>query len=235
MKKLLLVGAILFITMQSQAQDQRLFDDLWYLTQISVDGQVIAAPNNAEVNNIHLDLENLSPPNQDFQTQVCGFLAGNASYSTTLPEFSISGLIQSVVMCDDPDNNIFQQQYYDIYLDNNSDPYVYSIQDNGNGDLELTITAVNGDQAFYSNQTLSVSDISALRLEITPNPVSERLLIAVPNTRIEKFSVFDLNGKMVMQQANNDDTLFVGGLPSGVYFLEASTETQSVIQKFVKK
>ena len=82
---------------------------------------------------------------------------------------------------------------------------------------------------------LSVEDYDFLNsgLLFYPNPVGDYLNIK-ENIVYDSFSIFDVNGRIIVTSEKNKRTLNVSELNSGVYFFKIVKGEQSRIEKFVK-
>lgn len=90
---------------------------------------------------------------------------------------------------------------------------------------------------------LTLEEELSINLSLYPNPVEDQLkfTLSSPNQMVEDLSIIDGLGK-VMWEGNpglyREPTLVeiaVSNWASGIYYLRASTETKTVVQKFVKE
>lgn len=71
---------------------------------------------------------------------------------------------------------------------------------------------------------------------IYPNPVCNELQIQTPNnTTITKATILAINGQVVLEQTQNSNTINVENLAQGVYILEAYSDEEKYVSKFVKE
>ena len=107
----------------------------------------------------------------------------------------------------------------------------------------LTVTIFNftvlADNNIVNTETdcvpiLAVNDESLEKGIIYPNPVSETLNFTVNN--VESFRIYDSLGRVIKQNDTvNNNSVYVGNLKNGIYFIEINTEANQVqIFKFVK-
>ena len=107
----------------------------------------------------------------------------------------------------------------------------------------LTVTIFNftvlADNNIVNTETdcvpvLAVNDESFEKGIIYPNPVSEILNFTVNN--VESFRIYDSLGRVIKQNDTvNNNSVYVGDLKNGIYFIEINTEANQVqIFKFVK-
>ena len=83
---------------------------------------------------------------------------------------------------------------------------------------------------------LATSGFVKNNINIYPNPACTILNLQVANnTSINKISITDLTGKIVKEQTQNATTINVENLAQGLYILEAYSDEQKMVSKFVKE
>ena len=98
-----------------------------------------------------------------------------------------------------------------------------------NPDKNTTHNIVEGD-------TLTVTDEELEDTSISPNPVDDILNIVTSSDVTDRIAtVFDINGKRVLNKRLTNNTLDVSKLQGGVYFLRIESNGQSIKRKFIKK
>ena len=96
-------------------------------------------------------------------------------------------------------------------------------------DINTALTIVEG-------QTLSIADSTIEGVVIHPNPVGNILNISTPISLTDKIAtVFDVNGKRILNMKMEGDAIDVSALQSGIYFLRLESNGTSVQKKFIKK
>lgn len=104
-----------------------------------------------------------------------------------------------------------------------------------------TMTAYN---AYGTSTTSVVISINALgltefvvdKLKINPNPTHSILDLSVNNGLIlDKVTIVDISGKVVLEQTQNLSSINVEKLPNGVYILTAYSEDKKYQEKFIKE
>jgi hypothetical protein len=84
--------------------------------------------------------------------------------------------------------------------------------------------------------TLTIEDSELSKLVIYPNPVKDILTINTPAIITNRIAtVFDINGKRILNSKLEANTLDVSQLQSGVYFLRLEANGKSVKRKFIKQ
>ena len=98
-----------------------------------------------------------------------------------------------------------------------------------NPTINTTLTVVEGS-------ALSVIDENLVDVTIYPNPVEDKLTIETTADITNKIAtVYDINGKYILNTKLNSNTLDVSSLESGVYFLRLGSDGKSIKRKFIKK
>lgn len=235
MKKVIIVFAVVLFTLNVNAQDPdpRIFSE-WYILEFIEDGVSYLAPENYPI-------EIFDDGDQDcayffhFPNPWSGGF--DCIGSITEAHFVIQelGILAKGEICQDgpPECEVFFTNYYPFYTDAeiSGDPLSYEIQEVQNK-RTLIVTNLEGDQAIYSNQFLSVEDTSSKLAVVYPNPVSEKLVIE-SNYPVKKATVYTLNGKLVIETLSS--TMDFSQLPKGAYFLEIVNEHGKEIHKIIKK
>jgi len=90
------------------------------------------------------------------------------------------------------------------------------------------------------NCSLGINDLLHDSISIYPNPVLDALIldIKVNSTVINKYSILDITGKLLVEEQvifESNATINVGTLPSGLFLLVLESETGNLIHKFVKE
>ncbi len=103
----------------------------------------------------------------------------------------------------------------------------------------MTITASNGDQAIYGNELLSVENFNSSHFAIHPNPSKEKLFLTSKNTTGKlTIKILNIEGKLLATQNlefENQTSINVSNLKSGIYFLNIESENGSIeTKKFLK-
>ena len=86
-------------------------------------------------------------------------------------------------------------------------------------------------------ETLSVEDTKFINVSVYPNPSSSNWNFRTPNTVIKSVEVFNLLGKRVASQRNNNSTeasISTQGLTSGIYIARITTEQGTKSVKLIK-
>ena len=82
---------------------------------------------------------------------------------------------------------------------------------------------------------LSINELIAQTTEIYPNPANNVLNIVSYTVGIENINIYNLNGQLVLNKEvnNNQKTLNISSLESGIYIVDILSENTSVKRKLV--
>jgi hypothetical protein len=82
---------------------------------------------------------------------------------------------------------------------------------------------------------LSINELIAQTTEIYPNPANNVLNIVSYTVGIDKINIYNLNGQLVLNKEvnNNQKTLNISSLESGIYIVDILSENTSVKRKLV--
>ena len=86
-----------------------------------------------------------------------------------------------------------------------------------------------------------IADTQAVSFVVFPNPCSDYLQFYLRNKGNYKFSVFDVTGKNIMSEVDNNTEMIkminfnIQNLEKGIYFLQISDSVNKTVQKFVKQ
>lgn len=89
---------------------------------------------------------------------------------------------------------------------------------------------------FSEDCALSVNDYSQAVINIYPNPAKERVYIEnAENIEIEKITIYDILGKIVLTEKNSFNKLNLSDLNSGILFIKIETKTGTITKKIIKE
>lgn len=226
----------------SSAQDPRLFENTWYLQKVIINGQDNFPPSNNEVPYVPLMIYE---SNALLETAVCNMGSGTVEFSLIDSSFWFTnGMSVTLSDCTNSQNSTFEGIYFNDFFNAGNltvnDLFFYDIIDNGNGDYTLTLTSPSGDQAIYGNKILSNTDFKDLQFAIYPNPASTHLNITSAfgkgNTEIEIFNSLGSLLKYKNFKGEDNLSLDVSNLSSGLYFLKIKNEKDTkVVKRFIKE
>ena len=240
MKKLLLFLFLLTAT-SVFCQDSRIYGT-WYLYSLEIDGEIFYSPSNDEVDFVDLVFDEM--PTNTLFTNVCNTASGEIIFDSSGYSFSIpEGLGITLLECENPENNTFENLYFDFFLSNEAQPFDFSfviVNPNNDEELGLSIQASNGDIANYNNYLLANNDYYIGDFSIYPNPVQDKLIIKSSSSisSILKTTIYSIQGKQMISEnlkIENEVFIDVSHLSSGMYFINVKNEIgATTTQKFVK-
>ena len=232
MKKILLFLIGLFYGLQSFAQDPDLYQT-WYLYHYLID----PSP--------RVYISEIDPPISPFLTidasldfsgqAACNTFTGNFVYDTGGNNLNIESIIKTNDNCGHPDHISFEADFFSERFFTLGNDLSTMINSGSGNEQFLKLFHILLSDLSFSNQVLSISDISENKFKTYPNPVLERLFIVSENTQIENIRIYSINGKQVLDDSNFDNSLDVSGLSEGVYFIEIQSSEGKSIQKFIKQ
>ena len=98
-----------------------------------------------------------------------------------------------------------------------------------NPSINSTLTIVEGD-------SLNINDEALADLTLHPVPVKDVLTITSSNSVKDYIAtIFDINGKRVLNKKLDTNKIEVSNIQSGVYFLRLESKGKSVKRKFIKE
>lgn len=235
------------ISQHSFAQDPILFEGIWELESITLNGEVFFPPSNDEVAEVTLSFLEENSGNSELPETIIGSVCDAFSASvifqeadSSLPTFMFGDdYVTTLGECSEDINQNFQNIYFTFYEASLLDPFEYLIEFLGNNPA-LIITSSNGDTATYGNPILSVSDVETPSFSIYPNPSSDQLYIET-NQEMGDYmmTVFDMQGKQQLttpKEMLGANPLDIQNWASGVYFVRLENQKGVMtIQRFIKK
>ena len=227
---ILLIG----ISLNSLAQDSMLLENSWYLEDLVINNESNLSPTNNEITNIRLEFfaEN------NFVSIVCESLSGTVVFDDVNNNFTFTELYESLGgRCSQTSNSIYERIYFNFYY-NSDNHFDYSILVNENNSKTLTITSLNGDQAIYGSDVLSIVNKAKPTFSLFYNTVSNSIDINSMDF-LENFSIklFDSHGKLVFDQKyiRNEKSINIQNLPTGIYFVILQSGIDKVLKKKIIK
>ena len=95
---------------------------------------------------------------------------------------------------------------------------------------------INTFHTIVEGESLSIEDETLESISIFPNPVANILNIQTTSTLGDKIiTVFDINGKRILNEKLTNNTLDVSTLQTGMYFLRLESNGKVLNRKFIKQ
>ncbi len=237
MKNLILISFML-LGFFTSAQQQELLENIWYLQEMNANGTVYSPPSNNEIENVTMEIYE-EYDHYFFNSVVCATMEGLLNWITNekFAFFDFAGGFE----CENPENEDFEFQYAFFYGEGGKDgiPLDYVINTNSDQSLTLIVTNRFGSTTVYSNQNLSLNEISSNEVKLYPNPINDILYLSNLNS-FEKFSIriYDMKGQLILKKfLETERILDLSHLSSGVYLLSLIDSSNKIIlnQKIIKK
>ena len=114
--------------------------------------------------------------------------------------------------------------------DIDNDGFHEMIVGNDNGGLRAFNTIFKKGDPINSVKENSVS------FTILPNPTSDYIQVNLAGINIQKFSIINIDGKVILESESQDlkNGVDIKFLPSGIYILSLETESGTMVEKFIK-
>ena len=92
----------------------------------------------------------------------------------------------------------------------------------------------------FAENTLSINNEVESSIMVYPNPADAYLNLGnLSNALFTEAIIYDLEGKMILKfslnSIKNEQRIDISTLPSGIYIIKISNETESIVQKFIKR
>jgi len=235
MKKLLLALSFLCGLQLADAQPLELLETDWYVTNVFLDGVTYPTPivNVIGIVDPNIVFEEtsayavLDPGSDSFFSDV-SYDPVELEFTFLNPAITLPGCQQ---YCD------FAIVYFGLLFGDGVDVlFTYIIDITDNGGLLLQITDEAGNYAQYQDTpVLGMNDLYTLDIVLYPNPTQDVLFIASETAVIEEIAIYDLNGQLVLEEAEDLSKVNVSKFQAGLYFVEITSEEGRAIQKFIKQ
>lgn len=100
------------------------------------------------------------------------------------------------------------------------------------GTLGCSVTSYNWLLTLSNDNFVYNSENN--KFQIYPNPTKNIFQIK-NNSEIEKLTIFDYLGKVILTQTQNNNEINVENLSKGIYIIEIQLENEKVYKKFIKE
>lgn len=235
-KRIFILVFFISINFSLSAQDPQLFENTWYIQNITIDGVTTPMPSSSEP--IPYDETTFFIDLPGMLTGYCDSFGAEVVYDTTENTFESLGFVELGGSCNNIENLNFTALYFS-FLDNSQPLEIFEYEITTSGDSKsLLLTNRLGDTALYGNALLAVNEVEKLTISLFPNPANDKLSISSNGHEIETVSIFNLQDQEVMtlKLQLKEPIIDTSGLQAGVYFLKAESETgQQLTAKFVKQ
>lgn len=220
----------LFISLSLVGQNAELFNNNWYISQITLNGQTSTSPTMSQGLPTSVFLQ--STTGYIFNSQYFNIAGVNIIFSQTQNSFTkIDG------GCTFADYNGSNWQAAQEYDQKNCDFYVgsflpagsvpngtifnYEIVNNGASKTLIITNSTNGNKIFYNNAFLATKENAIKKtFKLYPNPSTDFVIIENVEKNL-KLKINDLSGKILFETLTSDKTLKVdvSNFATGQYIL----------------
>ena len=218
------------------AQDPQLFENLWYLHDLIIDGESHIPPINSEIPFIAAEFFE----DGTLYTEICDYGGVGILEYIGFDEFSIleMNFLQGGCHTNYPINEDYAGLYLNFWYSVGDE--IASYQITVNGEIRtLIITSVNSDFAVFKNEILlSMDSFSKSKLLIYPNPAQETLIIDNNFNQQVSAKMYDVSGNLLYNHHTKTELsqIDVKQLQAGLYFIVIESETgERLSKKFVKQ
>ena len=118
--------------------------------------------------------------------------------------------------------------YVDLQLDNDTQ-YCYTVK----SICSFGISEPSKETCITTSNNESISELNS-SFNIFPNPVDDKLVIET-DAEILEVNIYDAFGRQQQTTSNQQSSINVSGLTSGVYFVKITTDKGEVTKLFIKK
>jgi hypothetical protein len=223
---------ILLVQTFSFAQDPKLFENNWFLTNLIIDGSENLPP----LNTIDLTFNEQTSIVTTSGTN-CNELFGEVLFTeNNFSNFSLTNWSYTNLFC--PEINYYENLYFSFFTQSSfNNQYTYSITELNNV-RTLTVNSMFNKQAIYSSQMLSNIEYSTFDFSIYPNPASEFINFSFNNQSFEnaQIEIYDNLGRLCKTKIlkSNQEKIDIQNLTSGIYLIKLETKTGIIIKKINK-
>jgi hypothetical protein len=231
MKKLIII--LLFFSLKGYSQDIRLFEHIWYLHDLVIDGDSNVPPINNEIPFVPAYFDE-----NGIETGMCDEQGGaSLEYiGTTAFEIISGGFLAGGCYQNEPYNQMYSSLYIGFWGNLSGDIVFYEIiEDESN--RTLIVTGSNGDQAIYGDEVLlSGEEFHITDFSVYPIPVKNNLNIHYRSVdEIQSIRVFNTFGQTVLIINRKQSEIDVTKLPTGMYFVSLQDNAGNIsTKKFIK-
>jgi hypothetical protein len=216
----------------SFSQDTRIFENVWHLTNVIVNGVNNIPPNG------NMNINFASPT--DFYAYACNTMHASVVFENNDTNFSASNYSYTLDFCNNPPAESYQNIYFPFFGEHNPVNvynFTYSITELM-GVRTLTINSMFNQQAVYSSVMLSNENFEKIDFSFSPNPSKDYIEINSSNEFTENIIVEFYNeiGQICKSvKLNNSHTkIELNNLSSGIYIVKLKTENKTVTKKLIK-
>lgn len=206
----------LLIGCSLSGQNTELFNNNWYISQITVNGQTTNSPAMSQALSGSVFFQNTS--GYVFNSQYFNIARININFSQTQNSFTKNG--GSCTFADYNGINWqpaqeFDQKNCDFYVGSippsgsvpNGTVFNYEIIDYGTYKTLIVTNSINGNKAFYNNAFLGTKEsILKKKFKIYPNPTSDFLIVENAEKDL-KLKIYDMIGNLIYESLTSGKSI----------------------------
>ena len=234
MKKVIFLLGIVFMVLPMLAQnpDPELFKT-WNLHKIEVDfGGALF------VSDINPPISPFLTVNEDLSFEgfgACNSFSGNFEVVSNQDKVRPVDFAQTFNICETQFLNDFETTYFEFF--SFEDDYSYLFYTDSTDNLRHMYYTNNPSGIwldFIAAEPLVVNNNDFEKIEIYPNPTSNKLFIKSKKINIEKIEVYSISGKRIKEYHQANGAIDISTLANGMYFLEIISTQNRSVQRFIK-
>lgn len=245
MKRKITFILLFIVNMYSYSQtstiQQQFENNIWYLKSMTIEGNLIPAPNNNEISfpRIYIGPEN----GYSFEKCSPGFGGGVYSFASQ-NEIVFDSYFVGPYACQNLENNVFFDSFDYFIWDNVLNSFIIEITElNTNSEqiglkMELIIDE-NNKLTYFNSITASNNNRQKLNFKIYPNPTYDFANIIGEEQDIKQFNtyvLYDLTGKKILEKELTESKLDFRGVINGTYLLFFKKDNKMIqFGKIIKK
>ena len=231
MKKILLIVLISFLSFQGFSQNPELYQT-WYLHWIEMDlGDGLTVSQISPTISPTLTIE---PSFEFYGVGACNTFLGNFEYIPQTDELLSQDFIRTKILCEYEEHIHFELVYFDMleYIVG----YILSPDQEEGWVLILETQFPGFNLIFQDTPILSVSNFTETDIRLYPNPVQNVLYLENNSGyTLNTLKVYDVLGRLVLEENNPTKQLDVSSLASGLLFVHMDTDSGVIIKKVLKE
>ncbi len=243
--KIKILALIIGISTYSFAQNPMLFENPWVLQDLVINSESHLPPSNSEVSFVTLTFDFYEFESIEYFSgygTICESIGGPIDFNEINNSFSFLELNETLGGgCFQTPNFIYEDTYFSFFYDNfdNGNLFDYSIIINTDNSKTLIITSINGDQAIYGSEVLSIENNTKPTLSLFYNAKNNSIEIDSKDY-LERFSIkmFNTLGKQILnlKKYNKEKrTIDLQNFPDGIYFVFLQNEIGEILKKTIIK
>ncbi|MGO4709520.1 T9SS type A sorting domain-containing protein [Chryseobacterium sp. 2TAF14] len=201
----LLIGSSLF------GQNAELFNNNWYISQITIANQTVNSP--IMELPIAASIFQNNGSNYNFISSYYNSAGSNITFNTVTDSFTRHGTAVTLLVYNGTNAAAAQnydQKNWEFYLNTpTGNIYNYQIVSSGSSKTLIITNATTGDKIVYNNSLLGTKENTLNKtFKVYPNPSSDFLIVEDLEKNL-KVKIYDLSGKLLFETLSSGKILKV--------------------------